>query len=73
MSNYGCALPAESRYFQVYKKNSPSSIHGDGLRYHVFSYEKQDYIMQMFDWENEKNKGSLKGSADKWLDSLVSF
>ena len=49
-SNWGISLPYKAVCRQVYEKDSGASFHGDGIRYHVFSYKYEDYIDLMFAW-----------------------
>ena len=37
--NWGISLPSQASLSEVYAKTSGSSFHGDGIRYHVFTYQ----------------------------------
>ncbi len=51
-ANWGFSLPRSCQYTLVNEKDSGESFHGDGIRYHVFSYEKEDGLDD-FAWEDE--------------------
>ena len=66
-ANWGIFLPFKALCSEVYEKDSGASFHGDGIRYHVFSYKYEDYIDLMFAW------GSNNGYSDtieEWLDEI---
>lgn len=73
-SNWEFSIPAKSRYSEVYEKDSGSSFHGDGIRYHVFSYKYEDYIEEMFVWINIDLETifnrSYSEAATEWLDKI---
>lgn len=74
-ANWGFSLPAKARCAEVYKTDSGPSFHGDGLRYHVFSYRYEDYIDLMFAWADADQRatiyhGSYTDAAEDWLDRL---
>ena len=43
-ANWGFKVPWQSKYSEIYKTDSGPSFHGDGLRYHVYSYKYEDFI-----------------------------
>ena len=49
-SNWDISLPIKAVLTETYEKDSGASFHGDGVRYHVFSYKYEDYIDLMFAW-----------------------
>lgn len=59
-------IPEEANYKEIYSKNSGSSFHGDGLRYHVYSYENEEPIAWMVDWS-----GNIKLNPAVYYDSYV--
>lgn len=73
-ANWGISLPVKALCEQVYEKDSGSSFHGDGIRYHVFSYEYEDYIDLMFAWAGTEfttlRDGSYSEAAAAWLDEI---
>ncbi len=75
-ANWGITLPAEARLRQVYEKDSGPSFHGDGIRYHVFSYQYEDFTEELFAWAGPNDRhatrhyGSLEEAAQAWLDDI---
>lgn len=73
-ANWGISLPIKSLYSEVYEKDSGASFHGDGIRYHVFSYKYEDYIDLMFAWRIQEDKtlfrNSFSETASEWLDEI---
>jgi len=59
---------------EVYAKDSGSSFHGDGLRYHVYTYQDGAYIEKMLKWSDTEGEtlwsGSYSEAADAWLAEL---
>ena len=37
-ANWGISIPFESKYKEIYQKDSGASFNGDGIRYHIFTY-----------------------------------
>ncbi|EJW89449.1 hypothetical protein, secreted, partial [gut metagenome] len=37
--NWEISIPSKSSYSEIYSKDSGSSFHGDGIRYHIFLYK----------------------------------
>jgi hypothetical protein len=72
--NWGLALPAKAHYTQVYQKDSGASFHGDGIRYHVFSYKDPEPIRELLDWSDSEGKtiyyASYREAAAAWLSSI---
>ena len=73
--NWGVELPIKALCKEVYKADTGPSFHGDGIRYHVFSYRYEDYIDLMFAWSgNLENRTlfyqSYSDAADMWLGEL---
>ena len=74
-ANWGVELPIKALCKEVYKADTGPSFHGDGIRYHVFTYRYGDYIDLMFAWSgNLENKTlfyrSYSEASDIWLDEL---
>ena len=74
-ANWGIELPIKALCKEVYEADTGPSFHGDGIRYHVFSYRYEDYIDLMFAWSgNMENKTlfyqSYSEAADIWLSEL---
>lgn len=72
-TNWDITLPQGSRYSEIYGK-SADSFHGDGIRYHVFTYKNAEPIDQMFVWQTEEQKtnycDSYSEAVNKWLNEL---
>lgn len=72
--NWGFSLPKSSEYKEVYEKDTGSSFHGDGNRYHVYSYEVGEGIAEMVEWsEMEHNTNyfsSYHEAAEAWLTEI---
>ena len=72
--NWGFKVPWQSQYSEIYKTDSGPSFHGDGLRYHVYSYKYEDFIDLMFAWspvEREPNYyDSYSEAVTQWLNDL---
>ena len=73
-ANWGFELPSKSHYTEVYSKDSGASFHGDGIRYHIFSYEEDEPIREMFDWSNVEEKtiysASYEAAVTEWLNNI---
>jgi len=74
-ANWGIELPVKALCKEVYEEDTGPSFHGDGIRYHVFSYRYEDYIDLMFAWSGNENKNTLyyqsySEAADIWLGEL---
>ena len=72
--NWGIALPIKACYTKIYAKTSEKSFHGDGVRYHVFSYKYEDYIDLMFAWPPTEYPTNYyettSEAAEAWLDEI---
>lgn len=73
-ANWGFELPVKALCRQVYEADTGASFHGDGVRYHVFSYRYEDYIELMFAWRHMESAtlyyGSYSEAANQWLAEL---
>lgn len=74
-ANWGFGLPSKAHYSEVYSKDSGASFHGDGIRYHIFSYKEEKPIAEMFDWSDEEEKtifnSSYQEAITEWLNSIA--
>ena len=79
-ANWGVALPAEALLTEEHEQDSGASFHGDGIRYHVYSYANADPIRTMLPWvyvdkaaektgEQGKTSGVTK-DVEAWLDEI---
>ena len=74
-ANWGVELPIKALCKEVYKADTGPSFHGDGIRYHVFTYHYEDYIDLMFAWSGNLENETLfyqsySEASDIWLDEL---
>lgn len=73
-ANWDITLPFKALCQEVYKRDSGASFHGDGIRYHVFSYRYEDYIDLMFAWGSQEKKTIFHSSYSQaiaaWLDEI---
>ena len=73
-ANWGISLPWKARLTEIYEKDAGPSFHGDGVRYHVYSYKYEDYIDLMFAWpptEYPTNYyATTSEAAEVWLDEI---
>lgn len=73
-ANWGIELPIKALCREVYTEDTGPSFHGDGVRYHVFSYRYEDYIDLMFAWRHMESKTlhyqTYSEAADVWLSEL---
>lgn len=71
--NWNIELP-NNLVKEIYNADSSASFHGDGIRYHIFSYENEDEINKMFNWSNEENEtifySSYSESINNWLNEI---
>lgn len=72
--NWGISLPSKANYKEIYEKNSGISFLGDGIRYHVFSYENEEYIDLMFEWNDNERRTIYNSSyieaSNHWLNEI---
>ncbi len=73
-ANWGFSLPWKALYREIYQQDSGPSFHGDGIRYHVYSYQYEDYIDLMFAWMGQDGDAlygkSYSQSIAQWLTEL---
>ena len=73
-SNWGFSLPNKAGCTEIYSADTGSSPHGDGKRYHIFSYESEDPIEEMFEWSSEESEmvyhASYSEALKEWLDRI---
>ena len=80
-ANWGIELPIKALCKEVYEADTGPSFHGDGIRYHVFSYVNSSEIEKMLPWSDvngntlawsqiqgeDKNYQTYCEAADTWL------
>lgn len=83
-TNWGIELPVKALCKEVYSEDAGPSFHGDGVRYHVFSYKNSAAIEQMLPWSDtdgntlawsqiqgqEKDYQTYTEATDIWLGEL---
>ena len=73
-ANWNIALPHKAECREIFRKNHEPSFHGDGIRYHVFSYQKEDVLDHWVSWQEEerttKYYETYSESAEAWLDDI---
>ena len=72
-ANWNVELPKNS-IKEIYSANSDSSFHGDGIRYHIFSYKNENKIEELFNWSIEEKEtifySSYSESVNNWLNKI---
>lgn len=83
-ANWSVELPIKAFCKEVYEADTGPSFHGDGIRYHVFSYKNVSPIEDMVTWsdvngntlawsqteDEEKIYQTYSEASDIWLDEL---
>ena len=71
--NWNIELP-KNTIKEIYNANSDSSFHGDGIRYHIFSYKNENKIEELFNWSIEEKEtifySSYSESVNNWLNNI---
>ena len=71
--NWNIELPKYS-IKEIYNANSDSSFHGDGIRYHVFSYKDEEKIKDMLNWFSEEKEtiyySTYSEGVNNWLNEI---
>lgn len=71
--NWNIELPKNS-IKEIYSASSDASFHGDGIRYHVFSYKNENEIEELFNWSIEEKEtifySSYSESVNNWLNKI---
>ena len=72
-TNWNIELPKNS-IKEIYSANSDASFHGDGIRYHIFSYKNENKIEELFNWSIEEKEtifySSYSESVNNWLNEI---
>ena len=72
--SWGFLLPKSSKYEEIYEKDTGASFHGDGYRYHVYTYELEDGIAEMIEWHNTEGRTkyfpSYCEAVENWLTEI---
>ena len=72
--NWDIKLPPQARMTEIYENSAEPSFHGDGIRYHIFSYKNEEVINKMFNWNKEEKEtffcDSYSECIDSWLNEI---
>lgn len=72
--NWGLSLPEAAHYSEIYSKSSDAGFHGDGVRYHIFSYNEENTVDDMLFWQSEERETEYcdcySNAVDGWLDEI---
>ena len=72
--SWGFSFPSNLKYAEIYEKDTGSSFHGDGYRYHVYTYEVEDGIAEMVEWHNTEGHTkyfpSYYEAVENWLTEI---
>lgn len=72
-ANWNIELP-KNLIEEIYSADEGASFHGDGIRYHIFSYKNEDKIEELFDWSIEeketKDYSTYSETIDNWLNEI---
>lgn len=73
-NNWGIVIPAKAGLHEIYSKDTGASFHGDGTRYHVFSYKEDNEILNLFDWntnnQQTRHYKSVEETLNNWLEEI---
>ena len=71
--NWNIELP-KNTIKEIYSANSNASFHGDGIRYHIFSYKNENKIEELFNWSIEEKEtifySSYSESVNNWINKI---
>lgn len=72
--NWNFSLPTEAHYSEVYSKGSGTGFHGDGIRYHCFSYKENTPIREMLAWQSTEAEtryhDCYSDAVNEWLNEI---
>ena len=74
-ANWEISIPSKASYSEIYSKDSGPSFHGDGIRYHIFSYKDHSYVKEMLEWKSDEKDtifyGNYSNTVNVWLDTIA--
>ena len=74
-ANWGFSPPKEAGCSEIYSSNSGASPHGDGIRYHIFSYESEKPVEEMLEWSTFEREmifnASYSEAIEEWLGRIA--
>ena len=65
----------EAKYKEIYSKDSWESFHWDGIRYHVYSYEDEEEIESMIDWQKLHSEDVVIPTVfyDSYMEAIINW
>ncbi len=72
-ANWGFSLPWTALCREIYAADSGASFHGDGIRFHVYSYQYEDDLELLFTWAADRTTDGgapCAAISTLWLDTL---
>ena len=73
-ANWDLELPYKADCREAFIKNDEPSFHGDGIRYHVFSYEKEETLETWLPWQEDVGPMNYYDTGleatEAWLDEI---
>lgn len=73
-ANWGVVFPEEAQWDSVYQCDSGPSFHGDGWRYHVYTYAQETPVAALFSWSEETGEAlfskTYRDASEDWLNQL---
>ena len=73
-ANWEISIPSKASYSEIYSKDSGPSFHGDGIRYHIFSYKDHSYVKEMLEWKSDEKDtiyyDNYSNTVNVWLDTI---
>ena len=72
--NWNIKLPSSAKITEIYENSAEPNCLGDGVRYHIFSYKKEELIKKMFNWSTEETEllycDSYSQCINEWLNKI---
>ena len=73
-ANWDLTFPENAGWALLYGTDSGSSPHGDGWRYHVYSYEQEKAVADLLPWSSKTGSTffseSYADACESWLDEI---
>lgn len=73
-ANWDLTFPENAGWALLYETDSGPSPHGDGWRYYVYSYEREEPVSQMVPWAAETGSTVFSepyaDACESWLDEI---
>ena len=68
-------IPKDAKYQEIYSKDSWESFHWDGIRYHVYSYEDEEEIESMIDWQKLHSEDVVIPTVfyDSYMEAIINW